>query len=192
MKLEFDRYDALRLLAIIGIAVLAFCGFQDGCSGGGTGQTDTTKAIRIIPKVKPLTIQWNSPEPDSVIQTDTVSRIKYIDTTKIDTPALVKDYLRKRFYSRTFKDSNYTAHLKAEVFRNRLDSVALEAEVRYDKEVITKTVTKRPNFLLQITGGPRSIQPGALYRKGDWYFGGGYEFSRAYPGGVRVTIARSF
>lgn len=202
LQIELNRYDFLRLLAIVGIAILAFYGFKKGCSSKQTNGADTVQTTKVIPKTVPLTIHWNSPKPDSVISFDTVTQLIKVDTSNFDTSAfmatldtgeLVKDYLKRRYYSKEFSDSNFTALLKAQVHQNRLDSVSLEATVNYNKEVVTNTVTKKPpKFIATFSLGYKSYQPGVLYRLNKWYIGANYEFSGRSPGGPKLTIGRSF
>lgn len=113
----------------------------------------------------------------------------------LDTPAMVKDYLRRKYYSREFGDSNFSAHLKMQVWRNEIDSLKFDYQLDYRERTVNKTVEKTlpgPRFIPMVTAGVDYLEPGFVYRKGQWYLGAGYEIDRQLKEGLRVKVGYSF
>jgi len=196
----FEPFLVRLIWLLVGFAG-AFALFK-GCNigpGGPTNTADTT--IKKETREVEITFEnvWGELEPDTVTKPYPVYRdSSTFDTAAfladLDTRALLQDYLKRRYYSREVSDSNVTVMLKAQVTRNRLDSLAIEHDLTYTRETTTKTITKpqRPTITPLISAGAGQYEPGALYHRGSWVFGAGYNFGPETQNSLRIKIGRSF
>jgi len=196
----FEPFLIRLIWALIGFTLAFF--FLKDC-GQFVNKQDETADTTIEKTTEEYQISlegvWGSLEPDTVkkgypVYQDTTQ----FDTTaflaQLDTLALLRDYFKRRFYSRELADSNVKVLVKAQVARNRLDSLKLESKLTHTREMIKKTISKpqRPTITPILSAGVGQYEPGLLYHHSGWVFGAGFNFGRRASNSLRIKVGHSF
>lgn len=153
------------------------------CEGPGHKTLTPDTTIRLDSLELVLNFKADTPEPVKVVERDSI----FFDTTEPDTPEIITDYFRARYYSLSFEDSPITGQFQARVAENELQE--FEVKARGSKVIEQKTITKPPEWLITGGLGPQAIEAGALYRGENLYFGAGYNFAQSGVDGARAKIA---
>lgn len=167
-----------------------------GCGGGSepSVKVDTTVTVT----TDPVAFNWSSPDLDTVFipekstrpsQTSTASNDTiYLDTSSLDTAAILDDYRAVRWYGSRIQDSLGT--YKARVQYNKLDSLSITVNNRVKERTITRT--EHPRFLATGSAGLHGLEVGGLYRINRLYLGAGYSVHRTGQDGLRLKAAYEF
>jgi len=166
-------------------ALALFLLTEQRCSGPSQRFADTTIEVSEQKLKLEFTYQADTPEPEKVVKRD-------LDTVYVDTGQVVQDYYRARYYSSSFTDSPIQGQLQAKVSQNKLQEFSVKAAGSSTKEIREKTITKPPKYLLTLSLGYQTLEPGLLRRQGPLYLGAGYDIARGGLEGLQLQAAYSF
>jgi hypothetical protein len=176
---------SLFSLGAIAGALALFLLSEQRCSGPSPRRADTTVEVKEQKLKLELSYQADTPKPERVVE-------QKLDTVYVDTGQVIKDYYRTRYYSRSFADSPVQGQLQAKVKQNKLQEFSIKAAGSSTKEIREKTITKPPKYLLTLSLGYQTLEPGLLRRQGPLYLGAGYDIARGGLEGLQLQAAYSF
>jgi hypothetical protein len=180
------------------LALMLFCGvcigalLQRSCSKPPETTTDTTFITQIIPGdtvLYPVVVKVPTP-----IYIDTGSTHHHY--YPVDTPAILADYFRVRYYSDTiYQPDNFRAVIKDSVNFNRIIWRAVDHQNLKATSIFTTQIThseaNKPAWMLGVDGIFNSqrvyLGPSILYRtRYDHYFKLGIHFAYDTPAAISM------
>lgn len=127
MKIDW-KIIGLIIAGIIIVVLLIFRGCGNGSSVPETiTQNTKLETIKIRDTV-------SKPEPYKV------EVPKYIDTVKIDTAAIIRDYYSEKYYSLNYRDTNILSNIDIKVLKNSIDLEKMSYDILSRHTYTTKTI----------------------------------------------------
>lgn len=129
--------------AIIGLfAVLCFQTFRGGCKPDAVSSRDT-----VFMMGKPVVNNYQFTNPTLVKESTVVYDSTRPTMTRVDTDAIVIDYLKRRFYADSLVNDTSRMYYEAVVEKNGLKDIKIRSVYRPRIMVVTDTKYKRSLYI---------------------------------------------